>query len=119
MATKEDIERIENQVKALENKHVDCSAQVKTSITYLKWLIGGSMSMFIIIASTAWIKADSATGTMSTPTQVRFATSDEQYKQIQKDIVSLDAKIDDKFTQIKESLDELKKEKKNASHTHR
>ena len=108
MSTEIDLESRFNQ---LEADHVQCKAEVSTSITYLKWTLGLTVPAFLIVAGASYVKADRASSSLSTEAQVRFAQQEERYVAIQKDLKNLDAKIDDKFRQIKETLEALKQGK--------
>jgi len=96
-------ERIDN----LETSNASCI----TSLAYLRWICSAGITAFIVVAGLAYAKSERAGVELSTQAQVRFATHDEQYKQIQKDLKALDTKIDDRFSQIRESLKELKQGK--------
>lgn len=99
---------IEARLEALEQCHAECRGKTSTAIAYLKWIVGASSSVFLIIAGTAYVKADRAGTELSTQAQIRFAQQEERYIQIQKDLKALDRKIDERFAQIRETLNSMK-----------
>lgn len=102
---------LESRFSELEADHVKCKAEVSTSITYIKWALGITVPAFLIVAGASYVKADRASATLSTEAQVRFAAGEERYKAIQKDLKALDEKIDERFSHISKTLDEMRKPK--------
>ena len=81
-----------------------------TAISFLKWFGGLGLSSFLVVAATAFVKAEAAgeeARAVKADMRVQFAKREEQYKQIHRDLLLLDRKIDERFAQVHAALRDL------------